>query len=86
MEPVSNSDTATPYQEAPGPWNCEGEAFWLFGYDNGKQYPGPSSFSPLEGASAFADPETSGAFIGGLSSIMIVRYTKTPVGEYSVRP
>ncbi|KAI0339046.1 hypothetical protein BDW22DRAFT_1336759 [Trametopsis cervina] len=72
----------SPFVEAPAPWHNDGELFWLFGYNSAKQPLKPSSYGPLEGASSFADPEQSGAFKGGLSAVMIVRYKSSPVGPY----
>lgn len=72
----------SPFADAPAPWHCEGECFWLFGYARGGTYPPPVAFNTLEGASSYADPETSGAFKGGLMFVMIVRYTSSPVGPY----
>lgn len=45
-------------------------------------YPSPATFSNLERASSYADPTVTGQFKGGLNTIMIVRYSETPVGEW----
>ena len=71
-----------PFPEAAAPWKCKGEAFWFFGYDKGAEYPPPSYFSPLERTSTFGDPEVTGKFKGGLSSLMVVRYAESPVGMW----
>lgn len=74
--------TDGPFTSVPGPWTCKGECFWLFGYTRTSEpRPGPPAFSPLEGASQFADPARSGEYKGGLTSVMIARYTDSPVGE-----
>ncbi|KAI0339249.1 hypothetical protein BDW22DRAFT_1336398 [Trametopsis cervina] len=75
-------ESSSSFPEALPPWHNDGECFWLFGYSSGKQSLKPSSYGPLEGASAFADPEQSGAFKGGLFSVMIVRYKSSPIGPY----
>lgn len=40
------------------------------------------AYAPLEASSSFANPNSSGAFKGGLGMIQIVRYRDTPVGPY----
>ncbi|PSR80234.1 hypothetical protein BD289DRAFT_414644 [Coniella lustricola] len=74
---------------APAPWICKAQVYALYFYSS---RPSPSSsstalalppvaYSPLEAASFFASPE-AGDFVGGLGSIMVVRYLDTPVGPY----
>ena len=80
--PTEPQAAATPFPEALAPWTCKGEAFWFFGYFNPPKgyYPPQSAFSDLEGASNFIDPAVTGTYKGGLNTIMVVRYTETPVG------
>lgn len=78
MAEITNSEA--PFPEALAPWKCKGEMFWFLGYAQDTRHPEPSSFSPLESASTFADDDKSGKFRGGVSSIFVVRYTETPVG------
>lgn len=79
------ADTTTsdvPFIDAPAPWELGGEAFWLFGYSNGKQFPSPAQYPSLERTHSFASAEESGAYKGGLCSVMIVRYRTSPVGKH----
>lgn len=78
MADITNDEV--PFPEAPAPWKCKGESFWFFGYAKGTDYPGLSFFNPLEGASTFAAENVTGKFKGGLTSILVVRYTESPVG------
>lgn len=80
MTDIANDEV--PFPEANAPWKCKGESFWFFGYAKGTDYPGLSFFNPLEGASTFADESVTGKFKGGLTSILVVRYTESPVGPY----
>ena len=78
------SEDSHPFAVAPAPWDCKGEFFWLFGLTSSSApYPGRAEFGTLEAESSVSDPEKTGKFKGGLMHIMIVRYTSTPVGEYS---
>lgn len=80
---IMENDT-NPFPVAPGPWTCKGEAFWLLTYTSQSSAAEPLSsaaFGPLE-ESAFRDVSKSGTFKGGLGSIMVVRYTSSPVGPY----
>ncbi|KAI9815809.1 MAG: hypothetical protein M1832_005223 [Thelocarpon impressellum] len=67
--------------EAPAPWTCKCEAYWLLFYATG---PLPDhAYAPLEQAAAtFSDPASAGSFKGGLGTIQIVRYSDTPAGSY----
>lgn len=85
---TSNSTDApnptTPFEDVPAPWQCKGESFWFFGHAGGgrDKYPPPAAFGDMERATAWSDPTLTGDYKGGLTSIMIVRYQDTPVGEY----
>lgn len=80
--PAPATEVTSPFPDAPAPWSCKGEAFWFFGYFSPPKgyYPPKSAFSDLEGASEFADPNVTGVYKGGLTTIMVVRYKETPVG------
>ncbi|KAI0071729.1 hypothetical protein K474DRAFT_1712201 [Panus rudis PR-1116 ss-1] len=85
MATAAVEEHVPPFPEAPAPWHCEGESFWLCTYlrpSKDEPYPLPSAFSELEGTSAFADPNVTGKFEGGLAVVMIVRYKVSPVGPY----
>lgn len=75
-------ETSSPFLDAPAPWLCKGEAFWFFGYFSPPKgyYPPKSAFSDLEGSSSFANPEVTGTYKGGLTTIMVIRYKESPVG------
>lgn len=79
---MSELEGSSPFPEAPSPWSCKGEAFWFFGYFSPPKgyYPPKSAFSDLEGASDFVEGGATGIYKGGLTTIMIVRYSETPVG------
>ncbi|EKM52508.1 uncharacterized protein PHACADRAFT_149215 [Phanerochaete carnosa HHB-10118-sp] len=72
----------SPLVDALSPWRCRGECFWLFGHARAEEHLAPVAFNVLEGVSTFASPEVSGAYQGGLTSIMIARYNDSPVGPH----
>ncbi|KAJ3479950.1 hypothetical protein NLI96_g8694 [Meripilus lineatus] len=80
----TTSENPHSFTEAPAPWPCRGEVLWLSGYSSpaSGEYPHDSAFNDLERSSSYADPNISGQFRGGLNSIMIIRYSDTPVGPY----
>ncbi|KAK2774274.1 hypothetical protein FQN52_004299 [Onygenales sp. PD_12] len=80
-KPVETGESRdTPFPEAPDPWmNLKAEFFGCVG--RAKSLPS-GSYADLEAQSAFADPAASGEFRGVGASVMIVRYTETPVGPY----
>ena len=84
MQDTNKDSSTTPFRELPGLWDCKGESFLLYGRISSNAYPGPMHFSPLERNSDFASPERSGEFRGGLASVMVVRYSESPAGEYNV--
>jgi len=68
---------------APAPWELKGTIysflFWVSPQEtssigNDKEF----LYSPLEAESSFSD----GAYLGGLASIQVIRYTESPVGPY----
>ncbi|KLO17692.1 hypothetical protein SCHPADRAFT_913514 [Schizopora paradoxa] len=71
-----------PFALAPGPWQCKGQIHWLLLSAHKSLRPG--TYAPLE---AEAPPistnevgEPTGKGVG--ASVMIVRYSETPVGPY----
>ena len=82
---AANESHDSPFVGAPAPWHCKGQCFCLFGYVKVEAYPPPVAFNTFEGASPFADHEVSGAYRGGFVSIMVVRYSESPVGELYLR-
>ena len=82
---MSVPESASPFSDAPAPWQCVGEAFWFFGYITSKkgEYPPPADFGDTERTTSFSDAKTTGEYHGGLTSLMLIRYKKTPVGVYS---
>ena len=82
---MSVPESASPFADAPAPWQCVGEAFWFFGYITSKkgEYPPPAAFGESERDSQFSDAKATGEYHGGLTSLLIIRYKNTPVGVYS---
>ncbi|KAJ8131355.1 hypothetical protein O1611_g2271 [Lasiodiplodia mahajangana] len=90
MSEISKNEPISP---APPPWKLKGTVY-ILSFWNSKTLPteGPGgdkiqgppaiAYSPLEAKSSFADPTVSGEYLGGLSQIMVIRYTESPVGPY----
>lgn len=80
---VPSSSSSSPFPDAPAPWkNLKAEGFWFL---SNNQPTGPGTYDPLEASASFASPD-SGAFTGGLLTVMLVRYTDTPVGTTTPHP
>lgn len=81
---MSDSSMAeSPFPIAPSPWDdLEADVFSAVGWASAANGLPTGSYSPLEENSSFADPEINGKFVGGLCSVMILRYHQTPVGPY----
>lgn len=76
-------DSTAQITEAPPPWDCKA-AVYVFYFVASKPASGELpeiAYSPLERASPFASPQF-GRALGGLSTIQLVRYSRTPVGPY----
>lgn len=70
-----------PISTVPGPWVLKGTVYMFFMYHTSKdvlKLEKSFLYSPLEAESAFAE----GTLLGGLSGVMIIRYTDSPVGAY----
>ena len=80
-----NSASLFDDRNVPSPWECNGEAFWFFGYISPKkgEYPPHAAFDNPERESLFSDAKASGDYHGGLTSLMLIRYKESPVGVYS---
>jgi len=74
-------DTTKPIVPVPAPWLLKGDVYIATFYNKAGNLP-EHSYSPLERDSAYADPASSGAHLGGLSQVQIIRYTQSPVGPY----
>lgn len=75
------SDNNGSFTQAPAPWTCKCEAYWMLFYSGRDRLP-DNVYGPLEAQSAsFSNPEKAGRFRGGLGMIQIVRYSDTPVGQ-----
>jgi hypothetical protein len=73
----------TTLKEAPAPWvNMKAEGYSFFSITRTSDVLPSSTYDPLERKTAFADPEVSGHFAGGLGTLMIVRYLESPCGPY----
>lgn len=73
----------SPFPVAPSPWDdLEADVFTAVGWASGADGLPTGSYNRLEESSSFADPEVNGRFVGGLCSVMILRYHQTPVGPY----
>ncbi|EFX06182.1 hypothetical protein CMQ_6503 [Grosmannia clavigera kw1407] len=75
--------SADSIKKVPGPWSCKAQVYNIPFIVSSTQVKEASDllFSPLEAKSFFASAE-AGLPTGGSCSIMIVRYSETPVGPY----
>lgn len=78
--PSKNSE---PIIAAAPPWTLKGTVYSFMVHSSSKDAKSLASdksflYSPLEMNSSFAH----GKFLGGLGSVQIIRYTKSPVGPY----
>lgn len=87
-------DETTPsstIKKAPAPWTCKAQIYALYFYSRSggggtadaqaTLRASTVAYAPLERNSFFASPE-AGQLVGGIGSIMVIRYTETPVGPY----
>ncbi|KXJ96056.1 hypothetical protein Micbo1qcDRAFT_158236 [Microdochium bolleyi] len=74
-------DTTKPIVPVPAPWKLKGDVYIATFFNKPGNLP-EHAYSPLEKASSYADPAVSGAHLGGLSQVQIIRYTDSPVGPY----
>ncbi|CAM1503069.1 Fc.00g078450.m01.CDS01 [Cosmosporella sp. VM-42] len=67
----------------PPPWTLKADVYLFAYYTTASQAANlpPSTYSPLEHASDYANPSVSKP-VGGLSMLQIIRYTESPVGPY----
>lgn len=70
-----------PFMAVAPPWKLKGTIYMVSFWNPAGVLP-DFAYSPLEGASSFADPTASGRHRGGLSQFQIIRYTESPVGPY----
>jgi hypothetical protein len=74
-------EAPAPVQVRPAPWHTEAEVYWLALYLKAGVNTDQGVYAPLEASSpATVDPEHVGKHSGGLSLIMILRYSDTPCG------
>ncbi|KAG8818797.1 hypothetical protein FRC17_010702 [Serendipita sp. 399] len=80
-EPSASSSARFP--EAPAPWVLRGEGYWFITSLFGQSTPSitPVYYDPLE-AQAAKHGSAPGAFKGGLSMAVVMRYKESPVGAY----
>jgi hypothetical protein len=80
------STISSKHPTAPAPWKLKGEAYWfvlgMFGKSSETLPPG--NFDPLE-VSSKELAEEPGAWKGGPSMIMVLRYKESPVGPCEYR-
>ncbi|KAK3638075.1 hypothetical protein LTR56_013285 [Elasticomyces elasticus] len=77
MDVRKRQDRGHPIPEAPAPWSCNCETYWLVLQ---LQNPLPADiYDPLEASHSAVSTE---GFRGGFGMVMIVRYSHTPVGSY----
>lgn len=77
--------SANDIEPVPAPWKLKGTVYSLIFSATKEQIDQATAagltYSPLEAASAYADPAGSKP-VGGLSMINIIRYTESPAGPY----
>lgn len=78
--------SAQDFKQAPAPWHCSAQIYAMYFVakaegGSAKKDLEAVAYSPLERASYFASAE-AGTLVGGLASLMLVRYADTPVGPY----
>jgi hypothetical protein len=72
-------------EHVPPPWDLKGTLYTFFFWIPASQtanFPSEIAYSPLERVSHFAATAHSGSPRGGLATVMVYRYTSTPVGPY----
>lgn len=69
-----------PIVHAPAPWTLKGDVYIASFFLRAGSLP-EHAYSPLEGASSYAGPE-SGKHCGGPAQFQVIRYTESPVGPY----
>jgi hypothetical protein len=77
METRSRAAEKAELPEAPAPWTCRAETYWMI-IQLGSPLP-VDIWDPLEATHPAC---TVRDFRGGYGFIMVVRYQETPVGEY----
>lgn len=79
-------DETSPFPDSPSPWlDLKADVFVGLASSSGPNGPPSGSYSDLEANSDFSNPDISGQLTGGPASCMILRYSKTPVGEFVSR-
>ncbi|ETS87245.1 hypothetical protein PFICI_01073 [Pestalotiopsis fici W106-1] len=73
--------SGAPIVPVPAPWKLKGTVYTVTFWCKAGQLP-DFAYSPLEAASAYADPKISGQHHGGTSQLQVIRYTESPVGPY----
>lgn len=71
-----------PFLERPSPWHATADVFTCLSVANWTNGLPSGSYGDVEASSDFVNREVSGEYTGGPGSVMIVRYSETPVGGF----